>query len=70
MAGVRAALNGAEPAEVAEVLAERRPGPLCSGLRRMSAADAAVVRAFVESVGCPDVAATAAGLRRLALVTE
>jgi hypothetical protein len=69
LAAVRTALNGAEDPQVARVLAERRPEPLCSGLRRMSDADAAVARAFLVSVGCPDVPATAAGLRAAGLVT-
>lgn len=63
LAAVRAALNGAEAPEVAQVLAERRPAPLCSGLRRMSEADAAVARSFLESVGCLDVPAATAELR-------
>lgn len=69
LAAVRAALNGAETDDLAAVLAERRPGPVCSGLRRMSDADAAVARAFLLSVGCPDVAAAAADLRGTGLVT-
>ena len=52
LCGVRAALNGAETPEVAEVLAEYRPEPLASGARRISDADAAVLRAFCHSVGC------------------
>jgi hypothetical protein len=52
LAAVRAALNGAEIPEVEVVLAEKSPARLTSAIRRMSEADAAVVRAFFSSFGC------------------
>ena len=52
LCGVRAALNGAEAPEVAEVVGETRVERLASAVRRMSEADAAVVRAFFASFGC------------------
>jgi hypothetical protein len=54
LGSVRAALNGAEAPEVAEVLAGRDAAPLASGTRRMSDADAAVVRVFVTGFGVPE----------------
>jgi hypothetical protein len=57
LCAVRAALNGAETPEVRTVLAEQRPAPLVSALRRMSDADAAVARAFLAGVTVDDVRA-------------
>jgi hypothetical protein len=68
LGATRAALNGAEAAELAEILACRDPAPLTSALRRMSAADAAVLRAFLVAVEVPDAGAAGTELSRLGLV--
>jgi hypothetical protein len=68
LCAVRAALNGADVPEITAVLAERRVAPLTSALRRMSDADAAVARAFLEGVVVPDVAEAARDLAALGLV--
>jgi hypothetical protein len=68
LCAVRAALNGAEPAAIAAVLAERRTAPLAAALRRMSDADAAVARAFLDGVVVPNVAQVADDLAALGLV--
>ena len=68
LCGVRAALNGAETPEIAEVLAEYRPEPLASAARRISDADAAVVRAFCHSVGCAALPVVVSGLDALGLL--
>lgn len=68
LCAVRAALNGASPEEVTTVLACRRPEPLCSAARRMSDADAAVVRAFLPVVTTPSVREVVADLESLALI--
>ena len=52
LCGVKAALNGAEEDELAELLAERDPAPLVSRANSMSEADASVMRAFWSSFGC------------------
>jgi len=67
LCAVRAALNGAEVPEVREVIGEQRPEPLASAARRMSDADAAVARAFLNSVACTSVTEAAADLDRLGL---
>jgi hypothetical protein len=54
LAATRAALNGAGTGELATILAARNVAPLVSALRRMSAADAAVTRAFAAAVDVPD----------------
>jgi hypothetical protein len=64
---VRAALNGAEEDELVPVLAEPDAAPLCSALRRMSDADAAVSRAFLAGVTAR-VGATVHELERLGLI--
>jgi len=68
LCAVRAALNGADVPEIAAVLAERRVERLASALRRMSDADAAVVRAFLEGVVVPDAEQAARDLAALGLV--
>jgi hypothetical protein len=65
-----AALNGASPEEVTAVLACRRPEPLCSAARRMSDADAAVVRAFLPVVTTPSVREAVAELESLSLIAR
>jgi hypothetical protein len=67
LCAVRAALNGAEVPEVREVIAEQRPEPLASAARRMSDADAAVVRAFLGSVACGSVSTAVDELSALGL---
>jgi len=68
LCAVRAALNGASPEEVTAVLACRRPEPLCSAARRMSDADAAVVRAFLPLLTTPSVREAVAELESLSLI--
>lgn len=68
LCAVRAALNGAEPADLAGILAATDPAPLLSALRRMSDADAMVVRAFLAAVPTSPVAATVADLTGLGLL--
>jgi len=67
LCAVRAALNGAEPAELAEVLGATEASPLTSAVRRMSAADGAVTRAFLVAVEVPDAATAVTDLHRLGL---
>jgi hypothetical protein len=52
LCAVKAALNGAEEDELAEVLAERAAAPLVTRAHGMSEADASVSRAFWSSYGC------------------
>jgi hypothetical protein len=68
LCAVRAALNGADVPEIAAVLAERRVEPLTSALRRMSDADAAVARVFLDAVVVPDAEQAARDLAALGLV--
>jgi hypothetical protein len=70
LCAVRAALNGASTAELTDVLTETSPDPLSAAVRRMSDADAAVVRAFLGSVSCADPAAVADRLAGLGLRPE
>ena len=55
LGATRAALNGAETADLATILAETEIGPLASAMRRMSEADAAIVRAFLPTVSGPSI---------------
>ncbi len=55
LGATRAALNGAEPAELAAILAETSVEPLAAAARRMSGADAAIVRAFLPTASCPSI---------------
>jgi hypothetical protein len=57
LGATRAALNGAETAELAAILAETQIDPLASAMRRMSEADAATVRAFLPTVSGPSIRA-------------
>lgn len=70
LGGVRAALNGAEADEVAGVLAEESAARLASAVRRMSEADAAVLRAFFTSFGCCGVLDPVRDLAGLGMVEE
>jgi hypothetical protein len=54
LGAVRAALNGAEAPEIAAILAERTTAPLAAALRRMSDADAAVARVFLDAAVVDD----------------
>jgi hypothetical protein len=69
LGAVRAALNGAEAPELAAILAERTTAPLAAGLRRMSEADAAVARVFLDAVVVADAEETVADLVALGLVS-
>jgi hypothetical protein len=57
LCATRAALNGAEATELAGILAETSADPLASAARRMSEADAAIVRAFLPTVAVPSIRA-------------
>jgi hypothetical protein len=52
LCAIKAALNGAEEDELAELLAERSAEPLVTRTHAMSEADASVIRAFWASFGC------------------
>lgn len=52
LCAIKAALNGAEEDELAEILAERAAEPLLTRAHAMSEADASVIRAFWASFGC------------------
>lgn len=65
---VRAALNGAEEDDLERVLGQTMPEPLTSALRRMSAADAAVARAFMIGAQTADPAAAIDDLVALGLL--
>jgi hypothetical protein len=52
LCAVKAALNGAEVDELADLLAERESDPLVRRTHAMSEADASVMRAFWSSFGC------------------
>jgi hypothetical protein len=67
---VRAALNGAEAHEVAEVLEVTAPQRLASAVRRMSGADVSVLRAFFASFGCCGVTDPVGDLVGLGLLEE
>jgi len=67
LCAVRAALNGAEVPELARILAADDPAGLTSVVRRMSAADAAVTRAFLPAVEVADAPTAVADLRLLGL---
>jgi hypothetical protein len=70
LCAVRAALNGAEPPEIAAILAERTPAPLAAALRRMSDADAAVVRVFLDGIVVRGVLEAVEDLEALGLVVR
>ena len=55
LAAVRWALNGEEVDDLVPILAERDPAVLVPQVVRMSAADAAIVRAFFTAYGCCEV---------------
>jgi hypothetical protein len=55
LCATRAALNGALAPELATILAERELEPLAGAARRMSDADAAIVRAFLPAIASPSI---------------
>ena len=69
LCAVRAALNGAEAPETRGDPRERTTAPLAAGLRRMSEADAAVARVFLDAVVVADAEETVADLVALGLVS-
>jgi hypothetical protein len=68
LTAVRWALNGEEVDELVPLLAERDPAPLVAHVTRMSAADAAIVRAFFTAYGCCTVTDPIDELTRLGLI--
>ena len=70
LCGVRAALNGAEVPEIAVILGERTPDPLAAALRRMSDADAAVARVFLDGLVVRRVRNAVEDLEALGLVAR
>jgi hypothetical protein len=69
LCALRATLNGAETPEIAAILGEHTTAPLAAALRRMSEADAAVVRVFLDAVVVDDATATVEDLVALGLVS-
>jgi hypothetical protein len=69
LCATRAALNGAEVAELAAILAEPSADPLASAARRMSEADAAIVRAFLPAVSGPSIRELVEELEAEGLIT-
>ena len=65
---VRWALNGEDADELAPLLAERDTETLVADVTRMSAADAAIVRAFFTAYGCCTVTDPIDELTRLGLI--
>ena len=68
LTAVRWALNGEEVGELVPLLAERDPAVLVPQITRMSAADAAIVRAFFTAYGCCEVTDPIGELTTLGLV--
>jgi hypothetical protein len=68
LAAVRWALNGEEVDELVPILAERDPAVLVPQVVRMSAADAAIVRAFFTAYGCCEVTDPLGELTTLGLI--
>ncbi|NYG07930.1 hypothetical protein BJ986_002417 [Phycicoccus badiiscoriae] len=65
---VRWALNGEEVDDLVSLLAERDPAVLVPQVTRMSAADAAIVRAFFTAYGCCEVTDPLGELTTLGLI--
>ncbi len=70
LCAVRAALDGAQTAALADLLTERDPTMVSSVVRRMSPADAANTRALLVAVETPDVEATLDRLGDLRLLAR
>lgn len=68
IAAVRWALNGEEVNQLSGLLAERDPEALVTQVTRMSAADAAIVRAFFTAYGCCEVTDPVGELAALHLI--
>jgi hypothetical protein len=68
LVAVRWALNGEEVDELADLLSERDPAVLVLQVVRMSAADAAIVRAFFTAYGCCEVTDPLGELTTLGLI--
>lgn len=70
LSAVRAALDGAGPAALAEILVTTQAAPITADLRRMGPPEAAATRALLAAVEIADVAAAAGELERLGLLTR
>jgi len=70
LGATRAALNGAGAGELAAILAEPSPDPLASAARRMSEADAAIVRAFLPTLTVGSVPTLIAELEAEGLISS
>ncbi|MDR6862053.1 hypothetical protein [Phycicoccus sp. 3266] len=70
LVAVRWALNGDDVDELVPLLSERDPGVLVPHVTRMSAADAAIVRAFFPAYGCCGVTDPITELAALGLLEE
>ncbi len=68
LAAVRAAVDGAGPAELTELLGASDPGALVGALATGGPAQAALVRSFLPTLVLDDVDAVLAGLRRAGLL--
>jgi hypothetical protein len=68
LSAVRWALNGEEVDELVDLLGERDPAVLVPQVVRMSAADAAIVRAFFTAYGCCEVTDPLGELTTLGLI--
>lgn len=68
LTAVRWALNGEDVDELVPLLSERDPATLVPQVMRMSAADAAIVRAFFTAYGCCAVTDPIGELRTLGLI--
>jgi len=68
LCATRAALAGATPADLREMLAVREVAPLVAALRGTAAADAAAVRALLVAAQVPDAGHVAAELAGLGLL--
>ena len=70
LCATRAALNGAEAGELSAILAETSAEPLASAARRMSEADAAIVRAFLPTIAVPSLQGMVDALELEGLITS
>lgn len=68
LCATRAALNGAEAAQMAAVLAQTDVAPLAAAVRRMSEADAATARAFLPVLAPPSIRRTIRELQAEGLI--
>ncbi len=70
LCAVRAALDGAGPAALAQILLTTQAAPITAELRRMGIAQAAAARELLVAVEIADVAEAAGELERLGLLTR